>query len=1283
MAFIGFSVYAALTRTVDFNYAYLSGTDVFYLESTQPSTYYKTFAVLTTTNSISVQIHRDDKTNKVQYTKLDLLVFSNGVEATYSAPGVTTRHTNVSTSSISYTNCSIIENITYQTSNYTITITNPPTSQALYVIVIARPEYYYEKVVSGTTTGYTATTPNRYVVDLFDLEMLNNEELYNFYTDPKLPMHRQPYYKNVYFLSDFVVNRELVINYPGFFNLLLANITLTSPLTIKHTAEGTFDIKTMLGKINNTAAKVTIDTPNAYYSESGSTDSSSTNFVFTNATNFEKKCAIDFSDPLNVTALDSLLIDSIAFVENIVPYQLIKDLLLPNEYQSLGVEYTYKLYDSTSSLLGSITDLDINKWRSTSTITCKLEVIASFNDTTKSKFVDVTLLGTDESSIAKGLATAYQYLSEKTGILLPEIDILTSTTTNNFISSIKQKLEAAELMRTFLNETGLTKNFTMVLSSTTPLDFEFGEEHYKRVDLNYDSTTLNYKISFSSDPTTADSTYYDLDSVDFFIAPQTLLLLAGIGEMKITIGSSDATTDFYIYGISFIEQQRYLERIVETKYLSSKDAIVNLLHIDSGRIYSGPSDIAVDYAFNLDNITYHLYYVAAADADYLTNFNNSYANRKNHFDTLVSNNQIITHPSAPPNDITYDSLFNINLTTGELTLKQDAYVNVADGYALIMKIDFIYDTNVVLPTGVEDFATYRKLTIPKKGLGGDESTQYLLGDTFASYFNSLPDGMLIDSTASTYDADGILQTTGSAFMFKPDLNSNLIGLTMYIQNQDEVIDFCTFVNPDPKHPYWWQIVIDINKIPPSNTIVYVVAEFSLYLTGTPTLLSEQLYSFIIPGIYRVGPGLDFESTHLYQYLMNVTDGANNLLYGHFQDPNSQEKFLLVDYTSKEVDTLTITRALLLDPQYTDGTPLPTDGFNIKGIELLTNTTKMIFTNIPKFVSLSPFSLITNSVITELTFTNCALTNALLDTRALYSVNSLLKLNLTNNPSVTRLSKPTINGVLVNTDNGHNETELVFEPYFYRSITTLILRTTGVSQIRDITTLPFIVDLNLEDTPVTMFYPLNSLERLKRVYLDWTITSRTDTRVFDRSLPTDDTTVSKYFYADGLVNIPEYVTLIVKKLVSIYYVPSAGAASTLMEIGENKYITNDAYDSSSILNSIYAFNIQYDTIKFPGKVFHSNLQIGTTYGTRQEVYVRYILGNLVDTGPKYLKSRAFNHYGTATSGDPHSTSDLNQLDDSIKPSVDVWDNRLVFIIAETTYKGCRTFKVFPVTFRSAA
>ncbi|MDR0696956.1 MAG: hypothetical protein LBF68_05425 [Christensenellaceae bacterium] len=1287
-AFIGASVYAAINSTIDFNDIYLAGTDVFYFDSNE-SSYSKDYSVTTASTSVSVTIKRNDKTNDHVYTKLDLLVFSDGIEATYTATGVTSKHTNVSLSSKTYKNCSIIENITFKTTAYSIAISTPPTNQTINVVVIPRAEYYYETPnANGTYQGHTAVTPNRYVVDLFDLEMLNTEERYNFYLDPNVPMHRQQYYKNVYFLSDIIVNRELIINYPGFLNLLFAKIQLYKPLTIMHTSEGMYDIKTLGGKIYNSTEKFTINTPKAYYSESGSTDTSHTSFICTSTTNFSKTTNVDFTDPLNSALLNAALSDAVVFAQNHIPFQLLKDLILPNEYQSLGITYTYILKDTSLTNLATIGHLDRDLWNASSTTQYKLEIIANYGGTSLSKTIDIELVGTGIESITSALANAYYNLGVTTGILLPEIDIQTATVKkdqNNstiFISSLKQDLEMTDLLETFIYESNLRSDISLVLTPASPIDFLFNDELYRRVDLTYSTTYQKYRISFSKDPSTPDNvTFYSLDSIQFFASPQTLLLLASEAEMKVitynldldnnlnnNIEATSAVAKFYVYGISFKEQQMYLERFIENKYVTSKDQIVNLLRVDTAldRIFNGPTEEVIPYTFNLKSITYNFYCVDSDDADYLVDLNNTYDAKATYFATIINNNSHTINPSAPPGDDTYNSFFIFDTTNSTMELANDVYLNIPDGTSMIIKIDLTYEQNVVLPHGVGDYSTYRRFIIPKEGLGGNDSTKYLLGDTFAEYFNNLVNGMLIDSTLSLF-TDGVETTPGTAFMLKPDSSDDIIGLRMSIVNDSEVGAYCKILQPDSvNHPYWWQIEIDIDKIPAYNSVVNVSAEFFIIVNNAETPLSEQLYSFIIPGIYRVGASAEFKSTQLYELIISIKDNSNNYLYGYYESQQG-DKYLLVDYAQKDVDTLEITQAAL-DSQPSGA--VPASGLDLSGMEYLINTKKLIFKNVRKIISFEPFNRIDTSIITELTLDNCSLTDALLNPAYLANLQTLTYVNLNNNPNITRLSLPS-----------GTKSDPVYTPYFYRSVEIFSLDKTGIREILDITKYPYITDLYVRDTPIPFYEPLVSLKYLKRLYLDWTQTTRNDSFYFNENLPSTsyDASVNNYLYANGVVNIPEYVTLIIKG-VSIYYKPSAGVSDALMAIGENEFIPYDLYEAAIILNSIYVFRQHYNYLAFPAKVFSKNYQIGgTSNGTRTEIYVRYAINNTQTSGASYLfTAREFNHHSSpTTTSDPHATTDTTTTDDAIKFSTTPASNRLIYIVAKCTVNSTTSYKAYPL------
>ncbi|MDR2267119.1 MAG: leucine-rich repeat domain-containing protein [Christensenellaceae bacterium] len=1309
LTFIGIVVYASIRYTVDINEVAVSGTDSFYINDT--SKYYATLSVPANSTTLSVAVKLSDADNGYSYDKYDLLLYSDGIVASLSS-AEKNQAVNVTLSSNNYTICSIIEGVTYTGSDLELTLVNPYTTAVqVDVVVLARQKFVYD-------TDKIGTVPNRYVVDLFDLEMTNSETFHNINDDPSIPMHRQFYYKNVYFLSDFTIDKTLEINYPGHLNLLYAKITLGASASISHDLEGRFDIDAITGKIDNSNFEFTINTPNAYYSESGSTNTTSPNFVFTNAANYSKiSDNVDFLDTNNAALLTTLLNNAVAFVTGSVPYQLLTDFVLPVEYHRYGVKYSYQITDpSDQNNIKDVESVDVSTLRGSDTKTFNLNIKATLGTTTAEGQADLVIVGTNSQSSVNGLKSAYLDLSNKTGIILPKIEtdgsIAVDANGNTiFVTKLKQRLEIARVTEEYITNIGSKSDFSVVIDDISELEFEFNGERYARFDLTYQTANpAGYYISFSTDSINPSTNFYKLSDLEFYLTPQTLQLIAGSPIVSITTYNYDGdnnlanntkaasvNVNFFIDGITLLEQRAYLERYVETKFISAEFNTVDLLrvNVEENAIYSGKTLEVIPYAFDYEEIIYNIYCMSEEDVFSLLDFSLTPEQKIAIFDSIILKGAYVTPIGAPQGDNTYNSAFDFDYATGTMTSKAANFIVLETGQALLMRIDFKYGEGAILPPGVGNYTTFRHFVIPTEGVGGNELLQYLLGDTFAPYFDSLTNGMLIDSVPSTFNGQEEI-VVGSAYMFKPLNGAIVIGLDMSIGNSDAVGTFCQIVQPDPTyHPYWWQINIDIDKIPATNSYVLLTAEFYLVLEGDDGEavnypLSTQEYTFVIPGIYRCGPGLTFDSRILYERILWATDQNGNFLYDSFIDSGSGNHYLLVNGAKNIVELFEVTTELLKKVPSWDDSMLQVP-LNLKGIEVLVNTKGMKFDSLYKIESLLPFSQFTTYELEYLALSNCNLTDAQLLDCYLYSLSALRTLDISRNAGITRIAGSTGLGL-----------DEVYTALFYRSVHTLIADDTNLFTLEGIMRLPEIQVLSVRRTPILMFTPLVELVYLKELHVDWVggqtyiDTFVRDTDVdngnyvdpFNLSINIGNYKVNpdiSYLYANGLATISDYVTLM-DKGVKIYYVPAKDQPEILMEVGEGAYISPSLYEGAIAVNSVYAQRAEYNNILYPGKIHHMQY---ATDGSKTPLYsaslqIRYVLKEDINNPGNY-EAIPFTHYGylngNTPAGNAYASNDLNPFDDIIGFSQGQApaDNTKVYLIVRSLYDYDMVYKIVPMVF----
>ncbi|MDR3186082.1 MAG: hypothetical protein LBU04_04675 [Christensenellaceae bacterium] len=1271
--FVATIAYADMSYTVDFNDSVGASTDSFSITGATNG-YYRDFAVASSAQSLTLSVVLNNKTNPTIYDSYDLLVYGSNVSAS------TTSASKNSTLEISSTNyvynlCSILEGITYSAGNITLSLNNnATTSTTVSVVVIPRVKYFY-----NDGSDKTFVSPNRYVSSFFDLKMTNNEVAHNLTQDANIPAYRQPYYKNLYIISDIDVSDDFVLNHPCFINLLYSNIILNAKMTIAHHVYGLFEINSITGKINNNLFTFNINTPASYYSESGSTTSSSTNFKFTSSANFSKKDGnIDFSLSINSALLSSLLDDALAFAANAVPYQITRNLILPAKYHDYAVDYTYSVLDNPST--PTQTDLVYpsfyaDMYRGQSTVTRYLKIVANFDTTSKTQIVPLNIIGKGNAAYATALANELVRYTEKSGIYLPKIDILTGNVvtdgSNNpvFVKKVKDSVELSALVSSFITDTQRKADFS-IFTSAINLDFFYDGQRYRRIDFVWhdDISPAGYTAAFSATVGDQGINPVPLADIDFYLSPQTLLLIVDDEDVMVcaydddnnynigdNTGAVTSSGSISINGITLEEQRTYLERYVETVYLSSVEDVYDILRVDVSQnaLYRGPSNVAIPYSFGFENITYNIYCSTIERIEELLDPTLT-ESEKNALFQLMNDDGLIFTLADAGTDLTYNRLFSFNKDNlGTIQFKEDEYLRLVSNTTLLMKMDFIYASNAVLPPGVSNYTSYRELIIPTDGIGGSEFTQYMTGDTFAEYFNSLPDGKLIDSIPSTFSGYDEI-TTGNAFLFRPNVVSTAVGLEMAIVNSDVVGEYCKIIQPAGAgyRPYWWQIHIIIDKIPPRNSLVEVQARFFIFILDQKTYISDQHYYFTVPGIYRYGAGLEFLNLPLYTAIMDAKDDNNETIYDSFTEASTGNRYLLADGAKKPSELLDASISKLTLAGYSSG------AVSIKGVELLTHTKRMFFNGIP-ISDLEPFSHFTTYELIELQMNSCQLTDAMLKPRYLYTLNNLYTLTLNNN-SLTRLTDVSGNDVY---GDGFNTQYIAI---FYRTVRYLYSDNNNITTVMGLSSVaPLIEHLHLRNNPIAQFAPLSGLKNLKSVIIANTLTTA-DPFTHNATV----TPTGKIYYEDGLINIPEYVKLIDLGVTIIYY-DRTSSTERIMTIGNNAsdYIKTAQYDESLILNSIYIAETHYNFISFPAKVYGFN---STTPGTssRYKINVDYIAyDSFLTFSPSWKQtgtrsSVTFPQVATpVATSDAHLSTDTEPNDDALifTANAPVSDKRIRVIV----------------------
>lgn len=1158
--------YAVINFTIMFNDVVLAGTDYFTVDG---GVYYKNFTLSAGTGSQSLTINRIDLDNNVELTAYDLVVYSSG--ASFSLGGADTSSYDVEVASATgfggASKCTVIKGITYgggASQSVSLSYSGAESSEQIYVIVL-------------TNQG-----KNRYIKDMYDLKMSNNETLHNVDFDALEPADRRAYYKNVYIIDSFTVDEEFTLNYPSYINLLYSTLTLAAPLTVSHHDYGMFEMEAITGKIDNTNAMFTIYSPNAYYSESSCIGG----LVVTTTENFSKTSdQIDFSS--NTEGLTRLLTDALNYAASTVPAQILSDCALPVKYHRYGVSYSYELLQSETAENGESAQTVPNALRTADTKTLYLKITATYNDTSDTLTVPLNIIGTSSKAFVDGLAEAIKLHNVRTAAMAPAIDengniIKDVNNETVFVPKLRNSLDLASVSLHFAESFGYTDDFTLTIADAINLDFEYDMHRYRRVDFRYIADEYKVKFGAASDWATAKV----LADISFYVNPQTMLLVVDTEYITVTDGTNSANSDFIIDGVSLETQRQYLEQYVETVFISEVTDVINILHVDTEEngIYRGPTIEVIPYTFGFVDIDYKVFVLTEED---LTSVLSGTLTEGEIAAILAASSNISSSFVFGPVGDTVEA--------GTMQPRAELVLQLEEGYKLLLSMEFMYDENDETYGSLGNYTTYREVIVPSSGIGGNDYTEYISGNTFAPYFSSLVGGRLINSVA------GIPYDDGGAYEFSPGIG--MVKLKMSIVNED-VADFCTVVEFDE----YWQIDIDIDHIPSRNTLIEVEALF--YLDTEADVISTQRYSFIIPGIYRQGVGKDFESAALYNLVMNIKSN-DKYIY------ESYEGLLLVDGAKAVADVLDASLASFR----AYGIIGTTDSLNLdlRGVELLTGTKKMIFDNCTLVGTssnddaLKPFGDFTSYELVDLSLKNCGITQVQFEKGYLYVLNNLVKLNLDDN-AISKLAVTLPDGTI---------TELLL----YRTITELSVNNNIIEELDGVASLPKLSVLHINNNMVKSFEPLSDLGELSKVHL----ASNTATD-FAHS---DGLT---YYGTFGEINVPLYCKLI-DRGVEIYY-----GTGLLVEIGDGKLISQEQYEAALILNAIYIFKTQFNTINMPNSTTEwTNIGGGTPLPGLTHYFVAHYI--LVD----YVSAGAFTHTGDEIACAGLSSGDAFKLIISVTPT----------------------------------
>lgn len=806
------------------------------------------------------------------------------------------------------------------------------------------------------SNGLTVSGSNKFVFNLTDGKYVNSaygirlELTGGAVTVEYLPYTNFDAYKNLYFTKTVTTDGAFILNIPCKINLLYSRLILNADMQISHHYGGSYSVTAIpsaLQPIDNSSHTLAINCPRAYYytGTDGGTPYGAQAMV-TNAENLTKTSdCVDFSAAENSALLSALIDDAEDYFLGYTQAFVWSDFVLPVGYQSYGITYSYSSDNSALDRMGNVT-------RGSDNVTVRLTTDVYFNGVQKgSAYKDVLVVGTSESAKMQALAAMLQIHINKSTVRADGQNVLDKNV--ELLSLIKVLMDAESglsVTERFMLDGGNLPFVIQSLSNNETLSYEADEIEF----LPTDGTVTLYRDG----QVVVNAQLSNLTSL--YLEKPTFVLNGGLNNVTVNynyVGSAytqTATASVHLDGMTFAEKTAYIERYIETLYLTGSNVPFDILQVANGGMYRGTvagGNRVLDSNLGATAMTYTIYQMPDTEHAEL------HAGRKT-IDEITDKED-------------KTSLFTV--TDGQIYV---GAISAPPNQALVMIITIAFDSAVAEET---EYSTHREIILPAAGIGGTDYTQYTSGNTFGEYFDSLTDGKLIASTADEGN------TKGTGYEFKTFESG--VSLEMTVVNTAAVVNdtgdvFCELVyNASGR---FYQISIDTDKIPARNTTVQLSVRF--YIENdqhVQTDISTQSYSFIIPGIYK--QGRDVTSAAVYARMLEVYDNYNGTL--------------LVDGAKAQKAVFDCSLATLTGIT-------AADTVSLKGVELLTNTASMIFDGV-KIESLAPFSDFETHVLTALSMDGCSITDSLITAQNdggyahLYYLNRLSAISLDGN-SITAL-----------------------------------------------------------------------------------------------------------------------------------------------------------------------------------------------------------------------------------------------------------------------------------------
>lgn len=962
---------------------------------------------------------------------------------------------------------------------------------------------------------------NTFITSIYDIEYLNNQYLFEIENNNQLdPEAGDPVatlnsigqsvyidqFKYLYVLDDLTLVEELTINIPVSINLLFADIKLFAPLTLEHNYGGLFYVDTINGKIINITNDFTINCLFSYYS----TDDVN---LISEPTNFSKSLWAN-----DVNYRDALIADVERYIKNHIQEYTYSDILLPKSYHQYNITFNYSSSNNAIfKFLSSNGAINISGEVVRPSVNTEATIYTQINYGTYSKVINknTIVVGTSDSSMCEVYSNILnKYVNDNSKI-------------KDSVLYFNEAIDLRTITTQFIKDSGIKSSFTISLANDTELEILKDNNVVNSLEFVY----LNGKYELLE----------KIDGVNFhklILKKQQIVALTKDETLTVSLNevSYSKSFTFKVLGLSIAERNAIVNHYADLLYIASNSP-QDILWVNNNKIYRG-SELVIDanmqfanfenYFFEMDALTYQDFIDGKINiSDILQKYNGSDPR-------LVVEN-------------------------GMVSVALNKKVKLQPGNELVHVIYGEYSDG-------GEYLNISTVTIPSDGLGGSDYEKYLSGDTFAPYFNSLEDGMLLIDM----DYEGFYSDLENLYLFMYYTicnNKTLNDKTVSILNQNSV-PYTTIQQVNENNQIRYLIRIDLEAIPDYDSYIVVNAVFSYDSTDTDLSqrISVQNYDFIIPGIYRYG-------THINDILI-----YNRMLevYGHYSGylliRNAQVEKDLFDAslnTINEKNTLSIVldngivtqTELNLIPELAQDVngyyATSSYAFDLTGIELLIKTHSMKFNNL-KINNLTMFKT-ENTNLYGLELMNCNINNSIVSGEGLYPLYYLIRLQYLN------LSGNYLTESILNTK------------WAFRTIETLDIsnQQNTLSGIKGISQLPLIKNLYINDNKIKYFNALRDCKNLEKVYLY--------NNLADEFSHVGDNNI--YYGTHGKVNIPVYVTLY-DRYVDIYVLQDTKFL-IIKEIDTIPYtapvtsvngyqINSPIYEAALAINAIYYFTTYYVT-----------------------------------------------------------------------------------------------------------